>query len=82
MERFCRDLRDHAMKVFNYEEKEMILLTDKESKSYENQKFATYVKTNLVLREMIKMYFNYNINSEIIVIMLENLEELLIIFAI
>ena len=70
------------MKVFNYEEKEMILLTDKESKSYENQKFATYVKTNLVLREMIKMYFNYNIKSEIIVIMLENLEELLIIFAI
>ena len=44
MERFCRDLRDHAMKVFNYEEKEMILLTDKESKAYENQKVCYICK--------------------------------------
>ena len=44
MERFCRDLRDHAMKVFNYEEKEMILLTDKETKSYENQKVCYICK--------------------------------------
>ena len=35
MEKFCKDLRDHAMKIVNYEEKEMILLTDKETKSYE-----------------------------------------------
>ena len=38
MERFCKDLRYHAMKIINYEEKEMILLTDKENKSYEKQK--------------------------------------------
>ena len=30
MERFCKDLRDHAMKINNYEENKMIPLTDKE----------------------------------------------------
>ena len=38
MERFCEDLRQQAMKIINYEEKEMIPLTDKETKSYEMQK--------------------------------------------
>ena len=33
MEKFCKDLRDHGMKIINYEKKEMILLTDKENKS-------------------------------------------------
>ena len=37
MERFCKSLRDHAMKIVNYEEKEMTL-TDKENKSYQKQK--------------------------------------------
>ena len=35
MEKFCKDLRDHAMKIINYEEKDMILLTDKETMSYD-----------------------------------------------
>ena len=35
MEKFRKVLRDHAMKIINYEEKEMISLTDKENKSYE-----------------------------------------------
>ena len=30
MERFCEDLREHTMKIINYEKKEMIPLTDKE----------------------------------------------------
>ena len=38
MEKFCKDLRDHAMKIINYEEKEMIPLTDKVNKSYKMQK--------------------------------------------
>ena len=29
MKRLFKDLRDHAMKIINYEEKEMIPLTDK-----------------------------------------------------
>ena len=44
MERFCKDLRDHAMKTTNYEEKEMISLTDKETKSYEKQKVCYICK--------------------------------------
>ena len=38
MEMFCKDLREHAMKIVNYEKKEMIPLTDEENKFYEIQK--------------------------------------------
>ena len=44
MERFCIDLRDHAMKIINYEEKEMTPLTDKENKSYEERKVCYICK--------------------------------------
>ena len=60
--------------------KEMIALTDKDS--YEKQKFVIYAKKNLVLTKMIKMHLNYTIKSAIIVITLENLEGLLVVFAI
>ena len=82
MERFCKDLRVYAIKVINYEEKEMILLTNKENKSYEKQKVCFVCKKNLVLMKIIKIHLNYTIKSEIIVITQENLEELLIVFAI
>ena len=39
-------------------------------------------KMNLILMKMIKMHLNHTIKSETIVITLENLEELLIVFAI
>ena len=48
IKRFCKDLRRHAMKIIDYEKKEMIPLTYKENKSYEKQK-VTYVKKDLVL---------------------------------
>ena len=80
MERFCKDLREHATKIINYEKKEMIPLTDEEHESYEKQKFVTYAKKNSILMKMIKMHLSHTIKSEIIVITLENLEELLIIF--
>ena len=44
MERFWKDLRDHAMKIINCEEKEITLITDKESKSYEKQKVCYICK--------------------------------------
>ena len=44
MERFCKDLRDHAMKIINYEEKEMIPLSHKENKSYEMQNLCYICK--------------------------------------
>ena len=37
MEKFCKDLRESAMKIINYEKKEMISLTDEETELYENQ---------------------------------------------
>ena len=38
MKMFCKNLKDQAMKIINYEKKEMIPLTDEEKESYENQK--------------------------------------------
>ena len=35
---FCKDLRDQAMKIINYEKKETIPLTNEETEFYENQK--------------------------------------------
>ena len=38
IEMFCKDLREQAMKIINYEKKEMIPLTNEEKESYKNQK--------------------------------------------
>ena len=38
MTKFCEDLREHATKIINYEKKDMIPLTKKEEKNYNNQK--------------------------------------------
>ena len=35
VKRFCKDLKEHAMKIINYENKEMTPLTDEEHKPYE-----------------------------------------------
>ena len=45
METFCKDLREHAMKIINYEKKkEMIQLTDEENKSFEEQNICYICK--------------------------------------
>ena len=41
MERFYKDLKEHAMKIINYEQKEMLPLTDEENELYEMQEFET-----------------------------------------
>ena len=38
MEMFCKNLIEHAMKIINYEKKEMIPLADTENELYEMQK--------------------------------------------
>ena len=38
MYRFCSDLKELRTKIINYEQKEMIPLTDNENKYYEGQK--------------------------------------------
>ena len=35
MKKFCKDVEEHAAKIINYEKKKMMLLTDKENRSYE-----------------------------------------------
>ena len=62
--------------------KEMIPLTDEETKSYEKQKVCPICKKEFSTDKMIKIHVDYTIKSEIIVITRENLEKLLIVFAI
>ena len=40
MKIFCEDLKDQAMKIINYEKKEMTPLTTEEKESYENQQIC------------------------------------------
>ena len=47
-----------------------------------SKKFVIYAKKNLLQIKMIKRHLNYTTKSELIVITLENLDELLIVFAI
>ena len=44
MEEFGKGLRENAMKIINYEKKEMTPLTDEETEFYENQKFCHICK--------------------------------------
>ena len=37
IEKLCKKLKERAMKIINYEEKEMIPLTKEENKSYKEQ---------------------------------------------
>ena len=47
MEKFCKDLRDHAIKIINFEKKEVIALIDKENKSYKKQKLCYICKKEI-----------------------------------
>ena len=40
MKKFCKDLREHAMKIINYEKKRMVPLTTKEEICYNKQKIC------------------------------------------
>ena len=42
MEWLFKEIRELAVEIINYEEKEMIPLTDEETKSYETQKVCHY----------------------------------------
>ena len=55
MKKFCKDLREHATKIINYEKKKMIPLTIKKKKIM-NKKFVIYARKNLirVIKKIIK----------------------------
>ena len=44
MEKFCKDLREHATKISNYEKKDMIPLTKKEQEQHSEQKVCYICK--------------------------------------
>ena len=47
MTKFCKDLREHATKIFNYKKKDMIPLTKKEEENYNNQKVCYICKKEI-----------------------------------
>ena len=49
IEKFCKDLKELGTEIINFEEKELIPLTNNEIKSYEKQKYAIYVKESFVM---------------------------------
>ena len=49
MKKFCKDLREHAMKIINYEKKRMVPLTTEEKYIMINKKYVIYVKKNLII---------------------------------
>ena len=49
MTKFCKDLREHATKIINYEKKDMIPLTKKEEENYNNQKVC-YICTKKLIK--------------------------------
>ena len=57
IEKLCKKLKDHAMKINNYREKEIIPLTDEENKSYEEQQICHICKkkTSFVWTKMMKV---------------------------
>ena len=81
MEKLCKKLREHTMKIINYEEKEMIPLTDEENKSYEEREVCHIcIETFCVDMKMMKI-IKIEKRLKITVITQENLEELLIVNA-
>ena len=73
------------MEIINYNEEEMIPLTDEEIKCYKGQKVYHICKNSFAtmkIKKKKKMNLNYFKKSEITAITQENLEKLIIVFAI
>ena len=82
IEKFCKDLKELATKIINYEEKDMIPLTDNENKFYEEQKECHICQKEFCYDKNEKKKFKIYQKFEIIAIIQENLEQQLIAFAI
>ena len=82
IKRFCSDLRELATNIVNYEQKEMIPLTDNENRYDKEQKKCYICQKEFCYDKMKKRNLNYTIKLEIILIIRDNLEELLIAFTI
>ena len=74
MKKFCKDLREHATKIINYEKKKMIPLTTEEKIHYNEQEICYICKKEFDKSD------KKIIKQKIIVIIQENIEVLLIIY--
>ena len=74
IEKLCKKLKEHAMKIINYEEKEMIPLTHGENKFYKEQEAFVWIKMMKIIKIKGRL--------KIIAITQENLGELLTVNAI
>ena len=72
MKMFCKNLKDQAMKIINYEKKEMIPLTDEEKESYENQKVCYICEKEFCTDKENKKNFKKCKKSEVTVIIQVN----------
>ena len=57
MKMFCKDLKEQAMKIINYEKKEMIPLTDEEKETHEHKKICYICKQEFCTDENNKKEF-------------------------
>ena len=48
MKKFCKNLKEHATKMINFEKKEMIPLTHEENESYLKQKSCRICKKEFI----------------------------------
>ena len=60
MEKFCKDHKNQAMKIINYEKKGMVPLTDEEAKSYEKQRVCYICKKEFCMDENDNSKFKLN----------------------
>ena len=54
MKTFCEFLRDNIMKIINFKEKKVKILTKEQQKSYENPKNCYIAKKNLEQKNILK----------------------------
>ena len=58
IEKLCKKLKEHTMKIINYEKKEMMSLTDEENRSYEEQEVCHICKRKFCTNEHDENYKN------------------------
>ena len=54
MKKFCEFLREHAMKITNFEKKKMKLLPEEQKESYESAKVCYICKENFQKKYLMK----------------------------
>ena len=64
MKMFCKDLKEQAMKIINYEKKEMMPLTDEEKETHENQKICYICEKEFCTDEDDKKKLKKNAKSQ------------------